>query len=111
MALSGCRSRERSSDYDRSRRQHQVLRAIFEKALSLNMIAKVPQLYAQDANIAGKPDPEQLEWPPMAVLLFNRVETSEQREKSLENSGPENLVSVLGDKLQDLVDLPKGFLG
>jgi LCP family protein required for cell wall assembly len=51
LALWYARSRKRSSDYDRSRRQHQVLRAIFEKALNLQMLPKVPQLYAQYAQI------------------------------------------------------------
>ncbi|MCS6910371.1 MAG: LCP family protein [Anaerolineales bacterium] len=45
LALWYARSRKRSSDYDRSRRQHQVLRAMLEKALQLNMLAKVPELY------------------------------------------------------------------
>jgi LCP family protein required for cell wall assembly len=34
-------------DFDRSRRQHQVLRAIFERGLSLDGLAHVPELYAQ----------------------------------------------------------------
>jgi LCP family protein required for cell wall assembly len=34
-------------DFDRSRRQHQVLRAIFDKALSLDALAHAPELYAQ----------------------------------------------------------------
>jgi LCP family protein required for cell wall assembly len=47
LALWYARSRKRSSDYDRSRRQHQVLRAIFDKALRLQMVSKVPELYSQ----------------------------------------------------------------
>ena len=73
MALWYARSRERSSDYDRSRRQHQVLRAIFEKALDLHMIAKVPQLYAQYNQIVdtdlGLGD--LLQFVPMAANLQN----------------------------------------
>jgi LCP family protein required for cell wall assembly len=73
MALWYARSRERSSDYDRSRRQHQVLRAIFEKALSLNMLTKVPQLYAQESKIVdtdlGLGD--LLQFVPMAANLQN----------------------------------------
>lgn len=46
-ALWYARSRKRSSDFDRSRRQHQVLRALFEKGLQLGMLPKVPELYAQ----------------------------------------------------------------
>jgi LCP family protein required for cell wall assembly len=51
LALWYARSRKRSSDFDRSRRQHQVLRAIFDKALRLQMLAKVPELYQQYVNI------------------------------------------------------------
>ena len=73
LALWYARSRKRSSDYDRSRRQHQVLRAIFEKALSLKMITKVPQLYAQYAQIVdtdlGLGD--LLQFVPMAANLQN----------------------------------------
>ena len=47
LALWYARSRKRSSDFDRSRRQHQVLRAIFDKALRLEMLSKVPELYGQ----------------------------------------------------------------
>lgn len=47
MALWYARSRKRSSDFDRSRRQHQVLRAMFNKALQLNALPKVPELYAE----------------------------------------------------------------
>lgn len=35
------------SDYDRARRQQQVLRAIYRKALSLDVVPRIPQLYAQ----------------------------------------------------------------
>jgi polyisoprenyl-teichoic acid--peptidoglycan teichoic acid transferase len=51
LALWYARSRKRSSDYDRSRRQHQVLRAIFDKALRLEMLTRVPELYAQYVSI------------------------------------------------------------
>jgi len=51
LALWYARSRKRSSDYDRSRRQHQVLRAMLEKGLQLNMLAKVPELYQQYSQI------------------------------------------------------------
>jgi hypothetical protein len=34
-------------DFDRSRRQHQVLRAIFDKGLSLDALAHLPELYRQ----------------------------------------------------------------
>lgn len=51
LALWYARSRKQSSDFDRSRRQHQMLRAIFDKGLQLNMLTKVPELYAQYVEI------------------------------------------------------------
>ncbi len=53
LALWYARSRLRSSDFDRGRRQQEVLRAIFERGLSLNIIPQVPQLFTemQDAVI------------------------------------------------------------
>lgn len=51
LALWYARSRKRSSDFDRSRRQHQVLRAMLEKALQLNMLPKAPELYQQAIQI------------------------------------------------------------
>jgi LCP family protein required for cell wall assembly len=47
LGLWYARSRKRSSDYDRSRRQHQVLRAMLDKALQLNMLPKAPEFYQQ----------------------------------------------------------------
>ncbi len=46
-ALWYARSRKKSSDFDRSHRQHQVLRAMFDKALQLEVLPKIPDLYAQ----------------------------------------------------------------
>jgi LCP family protein required for cell wall assembly len=45
-ALWYARARKHSSDFERSHRQHQVLRAMLDKALQLNMLTKIPQLYA-----------------------------------------------------------------
>jgi LCP family protein required for cell wall assembly len=44
-ALWYARSRARSSDFDRSRRQHEVLRAFYRKFLSLGMLPRLPQVY------------------------------------------------------------------
>lgn len=44
-ALWYARSRARSSDFDRARRQHEVLRAIYRQVLRLDLVAKIPQLY------------------------------------------------------------------
>jgi LCP family protein required for cell wall assembly len=45
LALWYARSRLRSSDFDRGRRQQEVLRAIFAKALKTDTFDKIPQLY------------------------------------------------------------------
>ena len=46
-ALWYVRSRYSSSDFDRTRRQQEVLTGIFNRLLSLDTITKVPQLYQQ----------------------------------------------------------------
>ena len=45
LALWYARSREASSDFDRGRRQQEVLRAIFAQALKTNTLSRIPQLY------------------------------------------------------------------
>jgi LCP family protein required for cell wall assembly len=45
LALWYARSRLRSNDFDRGRRQQEVLRAIFSKALQTDTFSKIPQLY------------------------------------------------------------------
>jgi len=47
LALWYARSRMRSSDFDRGRRQQEVLRAIFNQGIRLNVIPKLPELYNQ----------------------------------------------------------------
>jgi LCP family protein required for cell wall assembly len=47
LALSYCRSRVTSDDFDRSTRQQQVLFALWKKALTLETLARAPQLWAQ----------------------------------------------------------------
>jgi LCP family protein required for cell wall assembly len=47
LALWYARSRMRSNDYDRGRRQQEVLRAIYSKALQLNLITQIPELFVQ----------------------------------------------------------------
>ena len=46
LALWYARSREASSDFDRGRRQQEVLRAIFVQALKTNTLSHIPQLYS-----------------------------------------------------------------
>ena len=45
LALWYARSRSKSSDFDRGRRQQEVLRAIFSQVLRTNTISKIPDLY------------------------------------------------------------------
>jgi LCP family protein required for cell wall assembly len=45
LALWYARSRSKSNDFDRGRRQQEVLRSIFNKALKTDTFKKIPQLY------------------------------------------------------------------
>jgi polyisoprenyl-teichoic acid--peptidoglycan teichoic acid transferase len=45
LALWYARSRSKSNDFDRGRRQQEVLRTIFAKALQTGTFSKIPQLY------------------------------------------------------------------
>jgi LCP family protein required for cell wall assembly len=45
LALWYARSRQASSDFDRGRRQQEVLRAIFARALKTDTLSHIPQLY------------------------------------------------------------------
>ena len=45
LALWYARSRQKSSDFDRGRRQQEVLRALFSQALQAGTLARIPELY------------------------------------------------------------------
>ncbi len=45
LALWYARSRLRSNDFDRGRRQQEILRAIYQRVLSADLLSKLPQLY------------------------------------------------------------------
>jgi hypothetical protein len=45
LALWYARSRSKSNDFDRGRRQQEVLRTLFQKALQTDTFSKIPQLY------------------------------------------------------------------
>lgn len=47
MALWYARAREKSSDFDRARRQQEVLRAIDRQVLRLGLLPRIPELFAQ----------------------------------------------------------------
>ncbi|MGW8249733.1 MAG: LCP family protein [Anaerolineales bacterium] len=51
LALWYARSRMRSNDFDRGRRQQEVLRAIYAKALQLGMLPHIPDLYREMSEI------------------------------------------------------------
>ena len=51
LALWYSRSRLRSSDFDRGRRQQEVLRAIFSQGIKINVIPRIPSLYNELRNI------------------------------------------------------------
>ena len=46
LALWYARSRQKSSDFDRGRRQQEVLRAIFTQALRAGTLTRIPELYS-----------------------------------------------------------------
>ena len=47
LALWYARSRKQSNDFDRGRRQQEVLRAIYSQALQANLIPRLPDIYTQ----------------------------------------------------------------
>jgi polyisoprenyl-teichoic acid--peptidoglycan teichoic acid transferase len=47
VALWYARTRLNSSDYDRGRRQQEVIRALYNRAMQLNVITRVPELYKE----------------------------------------------------------------
>ena len=51
FALWYARSRLRSNDFDRGRRQQEVLRAIYNKALKLGVLPRIPDMYQQMSEI------------------------------------------------------------
>jgi LCP family protein required for cell wall assembly len=73
LALWYARSRKKSNDFDRGRRQQEVVRSIFKQALSTQTIAQIPQLYTDfsdtirtDLDLAGT-----LELAPLAFNMSN----------------------------------------
>ncbi|MCC7162224.1 MAG: LCP family protein [Anaerolineae bacterium] len=64
IALKYARSRKSTSDFDRSKRQMQVILAARDKALKINAIAQAPQLLAQLANAF------ETDMPPQQILAL-----------------------------------------
>jgi LCP family protein required for cell wall assembly len=73
LALWYARSRQKSNDFDRGRRSQEVLRALFSRAMQVNAIAKIPELYG-DFNSTVTTDlslPDLIALSPMALHLNN----------------------------------------
>lgn len=71
LALKYARSRESTSDFDRSKRQMQVILAARDKALKINAIAQAPQLLAQlkDSIQTDMPADQMLTLAPLAAQV------------------------------------------
>ncbi|HOU11790.1 MAG TPA: LCP family protein [Anaerolineae bacterium] len=74
FALWYVRSRWNTSDFDRHRRQQQVLRAILEQALNQNMLTRVPDLWNvyKESVVTDMGLPEMLYLAPVAMKLDMR---------------------------------------
>ncbi len=73
LALWYARSRKKSSDFDRGRRSQEVLRALYARGLQMDVIAKIPELYA-DMNSAVTTDlnlTDLLKLAPLSLHLTN----------------------------------------
>jgi len=73
ISLWYARSRKRSNDFDRGRRQQEVIRAIYKQALSSDSIARIPQLY-NDLSSSFTTDlglPDVLKLSPLALHMTN----------------------------------------
>jgi polyisoprenyl-teichoic acid--peptidoglycan teichoic acid transferase len=73
LALWYARSRQKSNDFDRGRRQQEVLRALFKKTISTNTLTSLPQLYS-DLNASVKTDvglADVLALAPLALQMNN----------------------------------------
>ncbi len=73
LALWYARSRSKSNDFDRGRRQQEVLRTIFQKALQTDTFGKIPQLYNDFSStvITDLSLPDMLLMSPYAVNFTN----------------------------------------
>lgn len=73
LALWYARSRKLSNDFDRGRRQQEVIRALYKQALRTDSISRIPQLYTDLSSLfttdLGLPDILNLS--PMALHLTN----------------------------------------
>jgi LCP family protein required for cell wall assembly len=73
LSLWYARSRKHSNDFDRGRRQQEVIRAIYDQALRSNLAARIPELYT-DLSSSFTSDlglPDILKLSPLALHLNN----------------------------------------
>jgi LCP family protein required for cell wall assembly len=73
LSLWYARSRKHSNDFDRGRRQQEVIRSIYAQALKSELIGRIPQLYS-DLSSAFTTDlslPDILKFSPLALHLTN----------------------------------------
>ena len=73
LSLWYARSRKRSNDFDRGRRQQEVIRSIYAQALRGQLVTQIPQLYA-DLSSSFTTDlglPDILKFSPLALHLTN----------------------------------------
>ena len=73
LSLWYARSRKRSNDFDRGRRQQEVIRSIYSQALKSNLISKIPGLYT-DLSSSFTTDlglADILKFSPLALHLTN----------------------------------------
>jgi LCP family protein required for cell wall assembly len=82
--LSYCRSRMTTSDFDRSRRQRQVLVALWEQAFTLETLAQAPQLWATFGD-AFETDLTVAQAVQLAHLVYG-IEPSSVHSKSLDSA-------------------------
>lgn len=73
LSLWYARSRKHSNDFDRGRRQQEVIRSIYAQALKSELIGRIPQLYS-DLSASFTTDlglPDILKFSPLALHLTN----------------------------------------
>ena len=104
LALWYARSRKLSSDFDRGRRQQEVLRALYREILSLELIPRIPQLYGdlKDAFTTDLSLSDLLSLAPLAA----RIDTADVRSRFI---GRDEVTSwrIPGSGAQVLVPKPE----
>ncbi|HEY6041322.1 MAG TPA: LCP family protein [Anaerolineae bacterium] len=94
LALKYARIRHGSSDFDRSRRQMQVILGIRDKALRIDALSRLPQLISQ------LKDTVQTDIPPQSVLLLapqaRDIKSTDIKTRSIDQSMTDEIVLASG---------------